>query len=117
MKYNFWKDIKEGDLLYYYDTDNWTIGHFYIKCIKDKSIQTGSFIIETDCDKHKYIYVNTNRFFYDEIIDTWNHTTSKQLFINTNKYELINDLKDTLKKKISELKNNVNYYEDLLNRL
>jgi len=117
MKYDFWKDIKVGDLLYYYDTDNWTTGYFLINAIKDKSVHTGSFIIETDCDKHKFIYVNTNRFFYDEIIDTWNQTTSKQLFINTDKRELINHLRDALNKKIIELKNCTDYYEGLLNRL
>lgn len=117
MKYEFWKNIKVGDLLYYYGTDNWTIGHFFIKDIKGKSAYTGSFIIETDCVKHKFIYVNTNRFFYDEIINTWDHLTSKNLFINTDKRELINHLRDSLKKKIIELKNYTNYYEDLLNRL
>ena len=114
MKYEFWKDIKVGDLLYYYDTDNFNIGHFYIKDIKEKSAKTGSFILETDCDKHKLIYVLFANFLINGHVSTWNHTTCKELFININKHELYNQREDELKKKINQLQSNLDHYKNLL---
>jgi len=117
MKYDFWRNVKVGDVLFYYDTNNWTISHFLIKSIKDKSMYTGSFIIETDCDKHHHIYVHTANYLNDGYVGTWNHSTYKQLFISNDRYELINHLKHELQKKINELKNKAEYYQDLLNKV
>ena len=116
MKYEFWRNVKEGDVLFYYDTDNWKIGEFVILKIKDKSLQTGSFVLETNLDKHHHIYVHVANYLND-YVDTWNYSTCKQLFISNDRYELTDHCKYELQKKVNELKNRTEYYQDLLNRL
>jgi len=117
MKYDFWANVKTGDSLYYYDTNNWKPGIFEVLKIKDKSDYSGSFILETTCNEHHYIYVHIANYLRDGYVDTWNHSTCQQIFISNNRYELINHLKYDLLKKVNEFKNKVEYYQDLLNRL
>jgi len=117
MKYDFWRNVKEGDILFYYDTDNWKPGIFEVLKIKDKSDYSGSFILETTCKEHYNIYVNIASFLMDGLVNTWDHSTCKQVFISNNRYELIDDLKYNLQKKVNELKNRVEYYQDLLNKV
>jgi hypothetical protein len=48
MKYDFWKDVQRGDILFYYDMSNLTIKKFNVLNVRDKSDYTGSFFIDTD---------------------------------------------------------------------
>jgi len=117
MKYDFWANVKTGDSLYYYDTNNWKPGIFEVLKIKDKSDYSGSFILETTCNEHHYIYVHIANYLRDGYVGTWNHSTCQQIFISNNRYELINHLKYDLQKKVNEFKNKAEYYQDLLNKL
>ena len=115
MKYDFWANVKEGDVLFYYDTDNWKLGIFEVLKIKDKSNYDGSFILETTCKEHHYIYVHIANYLRDGYVSTWNHSTYKQIFISNDRYELIDHCKNELNKKINTLENTVFYYKNLLN--
>ena len=117
MKYDFWKDIKVGDILYYYDDDSWKISYFTILNINREFHNDGSFIIETDYNKHKFIYVSVAGYFTTGIINTWDHRNCQCVYINDNKQELIDDCKEKLKEKIKSLKYDIEYYQDLLNKV
>jgi len=117
MKYEFWKNIKTGDKLYFYDTDTWEINHFYIKDIKDRSDYSGSFILETTCDKHHYIYVYFTNFLNEFSVSTWNHSTNKQIYISNNRHELVNHYRNKLQRKVNDLENEIIYYQDLLDKI
>lgn len=117
MKYDFWKNIQIDDKLFYYDTDEWKIKQFIIIDIQKRSTHPTSFIIETNNKKHPYIFVNLDRYSYDGIVNTFNHMTYKQIFINEDNDALIEHYKNELKTKINTLENSLFYYNKLLKEI
>ena len=117
MKYDFWRNVKEGDVLFYYDTDDWKPGIFEVLKIKDKSNYDGSFILETTCKEHHNIYVHFTHFLNEFSVSTWNHSTNKQIYISNNRHELVNHYRNKLQRKVNDLENEIIYYQDLLDKI
>lgn len=116
MKYDFWKDVQRGDILFYYDMSNLTIKEFTVLNVRDKSDYTGSFFIDTDITEHSEIYVFVDNFKYECVL-TWDGKDCEKIFISNIKADLIEDCKKHLGCIISQLKSDLEHYNNLLENL